>query len=140
MTVIRRRLQDRFVVSFTDASGSPTVVMPRTVSEHQDTLRRATALQPKLVKLRHQIHAHPVLSLNQRAPGRLITTTLSEPGYEVRPGLGGTGVIGEIGEGRTIVVRADIDALPINEANDCAYASKNEGVMHACGHDVHVTC
>ncbi|HJY87317.1 MAG TPA: M20 family metallopeptidase [Candidatus Acidoferrales bacterium] len=114
--------------------------MPRTVTEHHDTLRRARALQPKLVKLRRQIHAHPELSFKERDTARLITNTLFELGYEVRLGVGGTGVIGEIGEGRTIVVRADMDALPINEANDCAYASRNEGVMHACGHDVHVTC
>ncbi len=114
--------------------------MPKTVSEHQDTLSRAKALQPKLVKLRRQIHSHPELSFKERDTAKLITNVLFELGYEIRLGVGGTGVIGEIGEGRTVVVRADMDALPIRETNECSYASKNEGVMHACGHDVHVTC
>ncbi|HEY9870082.1 MAG TPA: amidohydrolase [Candidatus Obscuribacterales bacterium] len=114
--------------------------MTTTVSEHQDTLARAKALQPKLVKLRRHIHAHPELSFKERETAKLITDTLFELGYDIRLGVGGTGVVGEIGEGRTVIIRADMDALPIQEANACNYASKNNGVMHACGHDVHVTC
>lgn len=114
--------------------------MSRKVSEHQDTLNRARALQSRLVKLRRQIHAHPELGFKEKETAKLIANTLFQLGYEVRLGVGGTGVIGEIGQGRTIVVRADMDALPIEESNDVSYSSRNAGVMHACGHDAHVTC
>jgi amidohydrolase len=58
----------------------------------------------------------------------------------VRENVGGTGVVGEVGSGRTVIIRADMDGLPIQEANETTYRSANAGVMHACGHDAHTAC
>lgn len=103
-------------------------------------LDQARALKDELVKIRRRIHANPELSFEEKETGKFAAEQMRKLGYDVRPGVAGTGVIAEIGSGRTIVVRADMDALPITEANDTEYCSKNKGVMHACGHDVHTTC
>src|SRR5262249_36593130 len=69
---------------------------------------------------------------------RLVADTLRGMGLEVETGVGKTGVVARIGEGRpAIAIRADMDALPIQEINDVPYASQTPGVMHACGHDAH---
>jgi amidohydrolase len=103
-------------------------------------LSRAKALQDELSRLRRDIHAHPELSFQETRTAGLVADTLAEiGGIRVRTGVGITGVVGEIGdeEGPTIAIRADMDALPINEANSTEYTSINPGVMHACGHDAH---
>ncbi|GAB4435556.1 MAG: M20 family metallopeptidase [Chloroflexi bacterium OHK40] len=103
-------------------------------------LERARALQDELIRLRRDIHAHPELGFEERRTAALVADTLQEiGGIRVQTGVGRTGVVGELGDedGPTIAIRADMDALPIEEANDAPYRSTNPSVMHACGHDAH---
>jgi IAA-amino acid hydrolase len=104
-------------------------------------LERAQKLSETLTSIRHDLHRHPELAFQEHATARLIAGRLADLGIPLRTGIGKTGVVGDIGQGRPrIALRADIDALPIQEENDVPYASQVPGVMHACGHDVHVTC
>ncbi|MCB0012451.1 MAG: amidohydrolase [Anaerolineales bacterium] len=103
-------------------------------------LDKAQALADELVRLRRDIHAHPELGFEEVRTAALVADTLSEiGGFEVKTGVGRTGVTAQIGsgEGPTIGIRADMDALPIVEATGTTYSSENPGVMHACGHDAH---
>lgn len=102
-------------------------------------LDKAEKLSDELVRLRRTIHANPELSFQEFQTAALVTDTLSEiGGYTIHTQVGKTGVMAELGDsGPIIAIRADMDALPIIEANDVPYASKNPGVMHACGHDAH---
>ena len=98
--------------------------------------------QDFLTQIRHQLHANPELSFKELATAELVALRLGEWGYEVTRKVGGHGVVGRLrqGEGtRSVSLRADMDALPILEENSSAHASKNAGVMHACGHDGHTT-
>jgi amidohydrolase len=94
--------------------------------------------------MRRHYHAHPELSFEERETASSIATRLSELGLETRDHAGGEGVVGVLrgtagnGDGRTLMVRADIDALPIEEISDAEYRSQVPGVMHACGHDGHI--
>lgn len=94
-----------------------------------------------VVAIRRHIHQHPELSFEEHETGRYIANQLKAWGIEHRHGAAGTGVIGHIRgrnpEARLLALRADIDALPIQEANEHVYRSKHDGRMHACGHDVH---
>jgi amidohydrolase len=97
---------------------------------------------PDLISIRHHLHAHPELSYQEFETSKYVQGKLSEAGIPFRV-MATTGVVGLI-EGkhpskRVVALRADMDALPIREENDVPYRSKNEGVMHACGHDVHTT-
>jgi hippurate hydrolase len=95
-----------------------------------------------LTQIRHQLHRFPELSFKEVATAELVATRLGEWGYEVTRGVGGHGVVGRLalGEGgRSVSVRADMDALPILEENHSAHASQVAGSMHACGHDGHTT-
>lgn len=101
-----------------------------------------TASHADMTRWRHDIHAHPELGFNETRTADLVATRLESFGIEVHRGIGKTGVVGVLRNGtstRTIGLRADMDALPINEANDFAHRSTNAGVMHACGHDGHTT-
>lgn len=102
-------------------------------------LDKAKAIADEIVRLRRDIHAHPELSFQEFRTAGLVADMLHELNIDVKTGVGRTGVVGTIGtgEGPTIAIRADMDALPIQESNDVAYKSKNAGVMHACGHDAH---
>lgn len=102
-------------------------------------LEKAKALNDELVRLRRQIHANPELSFQEYQTAALVADTLAEiGGYTIHTQVGKTGVMAELGDsGPVIAIRADMDALPIEEANDVPYASRNAGVMHACGHDAH---
>jgi hippurate hydrolase len=95
-----------------------------------------------LVALRHDLHAHPEIGLEEVRTAEIVARELANLGYQVHRGLAKTGVVGtlKLGDGRrTLGLRADIDALPILEATNLAYASKTAGKMHACGHDGHTT-
>lgn len=103
-------------------------------------LDKAKALSHELSRLRRDLHRHPELSFREFRTAKVVADTLQEiGGITVRTGVGKTGVVGELGNahGPTIAIRADMDALPITEANEVDYASLNPGVMHACGHDTH---
>jgi amidohydrolase len=97
------------------------------------------------------LHQHPELSHAERRTGARVARRLRGAGYAVQEGIGGTGVVGVLanGTGRTVLLRADMDALPVSEATGLPYASTATGtdpegqpvpVMHACGHDVHISC
>jgi amidohydrolase len=92
-----------------------------------------------LVALRREIHQHPELAFEERATAARVESRLtSVPGVSVHTGLGGTGVLAKIaGSGPSVLLRVDMDALPIEEGTGAVYASRNRGVMHACGHDGH---
>ena len=95
-------------------------------------------------RIRRYIHQHPELSFEEHNTAAFISQQLTAWGISHETGIAGTGIVGVL-EGRTpgkkcIAVRAELDALPILEANEVPYKSKNEGVMHACGHDMHTTC
>jgi amidohydrolase len=90
--------------------------------------------------IRRDLHAHPELRYAEHRTAETVARKLTEWGIEVHRGLGGTGVVGVLRVGtssRAIGLRADMDALPIQEANRFEHASKNAGTMHACGHDGH---
>ena len=96
----------------------------------------------ELTDIRRDIHAHPELGLEEHRTAELVARKLAEWGIEVHRNVGATGVVGVLRSGNgeaTIGLRADMDALPIVEDNDFAYASRNHGKMHACGHDGHTT-
>jgi amidohydrolase len=102
-------------------------------------LAKAKTLADELVRLRRDIHQHPELGFQEFRTAALVADTLTELDIAVQTKIGRTGVVGQIGDGQgpTIAIRADMDALPIPENNDVAYKSENKGVMHACGHDAH---
>jgi hippurate hydrolase len=98
---------------------------------------------PEFIEVRHHLHAHPELSYQEFETSKFVQVKLKELGipFEVKAATGVAGLIkGKNPDKRVIALRADMDALPIKEENDIPYKSKNEGVMHACGHDVHTTC
>jgi len=102
-------------------------------------LARAKGLKGELIRLRRAIHRHPELGFREVKTAALIAETLESLGIKVQIGVAKTGVIGYLGEGGPVVaIRADMDALPIQELNEVAYRSQLPGVMHACGHDAHV--
>ncbi|RWZ87747.1 MAG: amidohydrolase [Hydrotalea sp. AMD] len=105
--------------------------------------QRAKLYADEFVAVRHWLHAHPELSYQEFETSRFIQSKLNEWGiaFEVKAGTGVVGMIeGKEPHSRIIALRADMDALPIAEENEVPYRSTNEGVMHACGHDVHTTC
>ncbi len=98
---------------------------------------------PEFIDIRHHLHAHPELSYQEFETSRFIQNKLKDFGipFEVKATTGVVGLLkGKNPDKRVIALRADMDALPIKEENTVSYKSKNEGVMHACGHDVHSTC
>ncbi len=105
-------------------------------------VERLRAFHDELTAFRRDIHAHPELGFEERRTSDLVAGKLAEFGIEVHRGLGKTGVVGRLRVGnspRAIGLRADMDCLPILEANDFAHRSQNQGRMHACGHDGHTT-
>ncbi len=107
-------------------------------------LDSAEIIETHLVELRREFHRHPETSWNERETAERIVRELKLiGGIDIRPEVGGThGVFAEITgtePGKTVVLRADMDALTIREETNLSYASENPGVMHACGHDTHIT-
>ncbi|MFC5285691.1 amidohydrolase [Actinokineospora guangxiensis] len=95
-----------------------------------------------LAELYRDLHRHPELAFAETRTAAIAARRLRAAGYEVAEGVGGTGVVGVLrrGAGPTVLLRADMDALPMAENTGLDYASSVDGVMHACGHDMHVTC
>jgi amidohydrolase len=98
---------------------------------------------PEFIDIRHHLHAHPELSYQEFETSKFVQDKLKEFGipFDIKATTGVVGIIeGKNPSKKVTALRADMDALPIKEANDVPYKSKNDGVMHACGHDVHTTC
>ena len=105
----------------------------------QALLDRAKTFAEDLVLLRRELHRHPELSFQEHRTASLLADRLTTLGYRVKTGIGKTGIVAEIGNGGPVVaLRADMDALPIQEQSDRDYRSTVKGVMHACGHDAHM--
>jgi amidohydrolase len=101
-------------------------------------LERARQIQDQLVAWRRELHMAPELSFRETRTAARIAEEMERLGCRVRTGVGRTGVVADLGRGQPLVgIRADIDAIPIQEANDVPYASQCLGIMHACGHDAH---
>ncbi|CAM3650875.1 M20 aminoacylase family protein [Castellaniella denitrificans] len=103
-------------------------------------LHTVRAYAREFIDLRRDIHGHPELPFGEHRTAELVASRLRAWGYEVECGLGGTGVVGRLRKGdgtRSLGLRADMDALPIQEETGLPYASRHPGVMHACGHDGH---
>jgi amidohydrolase len=105
------------------------------------------AALPELIALRRHLHAHPELSGNEHQTAALVAGELRGLGWRVQEGVGRTGVLAELGPeldgcGRPaplVALRVDMDALPVEERTGVAFASRHQGLMHACGHDIHTT-
>ena len=105
-----------------------------------DLKTEATALQPQLIAWRRDFHRHPELAYKEVRTSGIVAKHLGELGMEVQTGVGKTGVVGVLDgvkPGPVVMLRFDMDALPIQELNQTEYVSENAGVMHACGHDAH---
>lgn len=111
-----------------------------TDGESMNLKAEAEALQPQLVAWRRDFHRHPELGFKEVRTSGIVAKHLADLGLEVQIGIGKTGVVGVLDGGRpgpVVMVRFDMDALPIQELNQTDYVSENTGVMHACGHDAH---
>ncbi len=101
-------------------------------------LSKANIIQDQLTAWRRDFHMHPELGFQEQRTSAQVARLAEQMGCRVRTGVGRTGVVAECGQGSPVVaIRADMDALPIQETNRVPYASQNPGVMHACGHDAH---
>jgi amidohydrolase len=117
------------------------------MSELQDALREKLAqarddLEPELIEVRRDFHREPELRFEEHRTSETVEELLGPLELSVRSGVAGTGLLADLHgkrPGPTVALRADMDALPIRDAKDAPYASRREGVMHACGHDVHMT-
>ncbi|KPL05509.1 MAG: hypothetical protein AMJ73_00500 [candidate division Zixibacteria bacterium SM1_73] len=98
---------------------------------------------PTMVKLRRELHQYPELAFDEYKASERIAKELKKIGIGFKKGIAKTGVVGilnKVKKGKTVALRADMDALPIVEQTNFPYKSKNKGIMHACGHDVHMAC
>src|SRR5438128_796414 len=110
-------------------------------SDSLDLAAEVAAAMPDLVALRREFQQHPELAFQEHRTAEIIAARLRAAGLAVQEGVGRTGVVGLLEGGQpgpTLVVRADMDALPLSERADRPYHSTTPGVMHACGHDGHV--
>ena len=106
----------------------------------ESVFAQAHAIENQLVDWRRDFHAHPEMGFEEKRTAAEVAGRLVSFGCRVETGVGRTGVVAELGQGGPIVaIRADMDALPIQENNRVPYASQAPGVMHACGHDAHVS-
>jgi carboxypeptidase Ss1 len=106
-----------------------------------DFLKEAAAIEKEIIKTRREIHVRPELAYKEEATAKLVADKLESLGIKVTRGVGGTGVLGVLDgskSGKVVALRADMDALPLEEMADVDFKSKTKGVMHACGHDTHV--
>jgi len=101
-------------------------------------LKKAHALAEEIIEWRRDFHMHPEIGFEVQRTAGIVADELEKMGYRVRRGVGKTGVVADLGEGHPLVaIRADMDALPLQEDNDFEYSSQVDGRMHACGHDSH---
>src|SRR5690348_1779743 len=124
-------------------------IMTDNTQRAHSVLANLSTLVPDLESVYKDIHSHPELSMQENRTASIAAKRLQSVGYEVTTGVGKTGVVGVLrnGKGPVVMLRADMDALPVREETGLPYASKVTGsengksvpVMHACGHDMHVT-
>lgn len=110
-------------------------------SDSQTLLKDIKQYENEIIKIRRKIHSNPELSYQEYETAKLVAEKLRALGVQVKPKVGGTGVVGLLKgakKGKTVGLRADMDALPVLENVELPFKSKNAGVMHACGHDTHV--
>ncbi len=108
--------------------------------QKEDILKSAETIKDELIRIRRDIHAHPEIGRQEKRTSELVANKLRELGLDVRTNVAETGVIGTLTgkyPGKTILMRADMDCLAMEELNDVEYKSQNPGLMHACGHDSH---
>ncbi|HYY91174.1 MAG TPA: amidohydrolase, partial [Candidatus Dormibacteraeota bacterium] len=106
-----------------------------------DLVKEAAGIEHDIIKTRREIHQHPELAYHEEATAKLVADKLESLGIEVKRKVGGTGVLGSLKgahPGKVVALRADMDALPLDELAEVEFKSRNKGVMHACGHDTHV--
>jgi len=106
-----------------------------------DLLKETVTIEPEIIRLRREIHQNPELAYKEEVTGKLVAHKLESLGILVRRKVGGTGVLGVLKgskSGKVVALRADMDALPLEEMADVQFKSRVKGVMHACGHDTHV--
>lgn len=106
-----------------------------------DFLSESKRIEPEIIKTRRELHQHPELSYKERWTSEYVAGRLRKLGIEVKTGVGGNGVVGTLRggkKGKVVALRADMDALPVQELSDVPFRSKVDGVMHACGHDTHM--
>ncbi|MGE5333951.1 MAG: M20 metallopeptidase family protein [Nitrososphaerota archaeon] len=122
-----------------------TAAAPTPTDSRDDLHADIAGRFPTMVTRRRHYHMHPELSFEEHETAASIAAALREAGLEVTEGVGGLGVVGLLtgtapgaDSGRTLMIRADIDALPVEEENDVEYRSQTPGKMHACGHDAHI--
>jgi amidohydrolase len=110
----------------------------------QELTDHINTVLPEIREVRHQLHRWPELAYEEERTAALLAEQLRAiPGMQVRTGIGGTGIVATLGSekpGPCVALRADIDALPIEEETGLPYASERPGLMHACGHDGHTAC
>ena len=104
-------------------------------------INRVADLHDQMIEWRHDIHAHPELAFEDQRTSDIVARELESFGIEVHRGLAKTGVVGVLktGDGPSIGLRADMDALPIHENNQFDHRSLHEGKMHACRHEGHTS-
>lgn len=110
---------------------------------HQTIIKKANLLCDQLIADRRTLHTMPEIAFGEVRTAGYIQSRLDEMGIEYKSGIAKTGILGIIRgakPGKTVLLRADMDALPIHEQSGVAFSSQNEGMMHACGHDAHVSC
>jgi carboxypeptidase Ss1 len=117
------------------------VILPVIAHSMSSLLTDIQEFEDEIIKIRRAIHANPELSFQEFDTAKLVADRLKSLGIAVKTGVGGTGVVGLLKgaqDGKVVALRADMDALPIQENVDVPFKSKKDGVMHACGHDTHV--
>jgi len=101
-------------------------------------LKQAHGISEEIIEWRRDFHMHPELGFDVQRTAGIVATELEKMGYRVQRGVGKTGVVADIGEGgKMVAIRADMDALPLQELNETEFRSQIDGKMHACGHDSH---
>jgi amidohydrolase len=142
-----RRIFIRYIGFVFVFAGFAMMIADHAVAAEEGEMRQLIAqvtseIEPQLIEARRWFHQNPELSSREEKTGKEIARRLEAMGYEVQTGIAGNGVVAVLEgalPGPVVAWRADIDALPIEEAVDLPYRSTNPGVMHACGHDVHMT-
>lgn len=101
-------------------------------------MKQAHAISEEIIEWRRDFHMHPEIGFEVQRTAGIVAAELEKLGYRVKTGVGKTGVVADIGEGgKMVAIRADMDALPLQELNEVEFKSKIDGRMHACGHDSH---